>query len=180
MALLDFNSNPVCAGVGPTALAEPKNIGELAAYIAVGVFMILTSAAYMYMRQYRRRLRIRSLNPIVMGSIGSAIVIFIRGAYNYIGRQYLPCSSNLVLVYFFFVLNLVPDNLLVTSFLVKQKYREMVMTKGLLIHGKPTGMMSQQPPANHRVNPSGSDLGLESANNNKSHLSMLDQQQPQA
>ena len=125
--LATFNTNPVCSGVGPTDVPQdPGRIVKLVISLAVGVFIVVTSFWYLYVRQYRRRLRIRSLNPIVMGSFGSAIVIFIRAGYNFVGRQYLPCGSELALAYLFFILNLAPDNLSVASFLVKQSLRRQL------------------------------------------------------
>jgi hypothetical protein len=130
--LAAFNTNPGCEGVVVTNIpTEPRKDVALAIYISLAGFMIITSVWYFYMRQYRRRLKIRSLNPIVLGSIGSAIIILVRAGYNFAGREHFMCSTNLGLMYLFFVFNLVPDNLQVTAFLVKQKYRQHVAVTGI-------------------------------------------------
>jgi hypothetical protein len=121
---------------------EPGRDAALGVYVAVALFMIFTSGFYLYMRYYRRRLKIRSLNPIFMGSIGSAIIILIRAGYNYSGREYLPCGGNLALIYCFWILNLLPDNIQAASFLVKQKFRAQFAEKNLFAHVKHTGAES--------------------------------------
>jgi len=78
---------------------------------------------FIAVRQFRRRLFIRSLNPIVLGSLGSAICLLIRAGYNYVGREHLSCTGNLALIYCFFILNVVSENMFVASFMVKQGFR---------------------------------------------------------
>ena len=150
-----FNTNPVCFGVGPTDTPQdPDRIVAIVIYVLAATMILTTSAWYMYVRQYRRRLRIRSLNPIVMGSIGSAIVLLVRAAYNYAGREYLSCSGNLTLIYAFFLLNASSDNMLVASFLVKQKLRLQMASKNFPVAA--TQKHSNTESDKKRNNPTGS------------------------
>ena len=135
--LSQFNQNPVCSGVGVTEV--PDKVGSelaLAFYMIGAGYVLITSVMYLYMRNYRRRLKIRSMNPIVTSSIGSAIIIIIRGVYNYVGRENLLCSSSTSFMYIFCILNLVPDNMAVSQFLSKQKYRQEMMSRGVSVARK--------------------------------------------
>lgn len=131
--LAEFNTNAACAGAGPSDVpVEPSRTIGLVFYVSAAIFMLVTSIWYIYMRQYRRRLKIRALNPIVTGSMGSACIILVRAYYNYVGREYFSCSANLAFAYLFFLFNLVPDNLLVSSFLIQQKLREHFATAAVV------------------------------------------------
>lgn len=122
--LAQFNTDPQCAGVGVIGVGNTnKRYIVLIVYCIVAVLVLASSVWYMYMRQHRRRLAIRSLNPIVMGSVGSVICLLIRAGYDFVGREHLTCAGSLTLFYLFFLLNVVPDNILVTSFLAKQGFR---------------------------------------------------------
>lgn len=133
--LAGFNTNPICLGFGPTDVpVDPYKTVSLVIYVLAAAFMVVTSMWYMYIRRYRRRLRIRPLNPIIVGSIGSSCIILVRAYYNYVGREYMLCSVNVSFAYIFLIFNLIPDNLLVTSFLVQQKLRDHIATTNLVPH----------------------------------------------
>jgi len=97
----DFNSNPACFGVGPTQGAtNPYSMGQFVSFMIFSALMVLTAVATLYMRKWRRRLRVRTPAPIFISSFGGMVIILIRISYDLIGRQYFPCSWNLTLFYF--------------------------------------------------------------------------------
>lgn len=125
--LAQFNTNPACDGVGPTGLPkQSRRITALTIYLIGIAYAIVTTIWYFHMRKHRRRLLIRSLNPLITGSLGSAGIILIRATYDYIGREKMSCALNIALIYLFFIFNIVPENLTVAAFFVKQQYREQL------------------------------------------------------
>jgi hypothetical protein len=95
-----FNTNPACYGVGPSQPAGKNfSIVQIAIVIPVGFLMLVTAVLLLYMRRYRRRIRIRSPLPVILGSFGGLIIIIIRASYDYIGREYLSCTLDVAMFY---------------------------------------------------------------------------------
>jgi hypothetical protein len=97
-----FNTNPACDGVGPSYTAsETYGLGQLAFFASIVVVMFTLTSFALYRRRFRRRLRIRSPVPLLVGSYLGFALIIIRAYYNYVGREYFPCTFDLVLYYLF-------------------------------------------------------------------------------
>ena len=98
----DFNANVECLGVGPSAPAgDSFRTAQLAICIVITCGMLLTTMATLWMRKHRRRLRIRSPLPMLIGSFGGITIILVRSSYDYIGREYFPCAAEVAVFYTF-------------------------------------------------------------------------------
>ena len=61
--------------------------------------MILSGILTLHGRRFRRRLRIRSVLPIVLGNFIGSCYFFLRGSYDFIGREYMSCTLNVTIYY---------------------------------------------------------------------------------
>lgn len=95
-----FNTNPACVGVGPTEpVRDPYKTTQLVIFSIIAVFILTTTLFFLWRRANRRRLRHRSLVPIVFGSIFGTVFMMTRVHYNYVGKQYFACTFSTVLYY---------------------------------------------------------------------------------
>jgi len=117
-------SGPACAGQGPTAPASTYGVAQFAVVIVAVIYMILTSIITLYMRRFRRRLRVRSLLPIVLGSTGGIAFVLIRAVYDLIGIEHFPCTLLVAMYYIFPIVVVSTDLVSIVSFLAKQYKRQ--------------------------------------------------------
>ena len=93
--------NPACVGQGPAY--EPSNPfkgAQLGVAIYFVLYFIITAALTLFMRRHRRRLRARgTVQSILVGVVGSVVILLIRTSFNYAGRQYLPCTVDVLMYY---------------------------------------------------------------------------------
>jgi hypothetical protein len=113
-----------CVGVGPTAPVSTYGVVQFGVMLAVVVFMLVTAGVTVYMRQFRRRLRLRSMTPLVFGSFIGAGFILIRIVFDLVGIEHFPCTLNVLLFFMVPVVAFIPDLVSIAVFLSKQARRQ--------------------------------------------------------
>jgi hypothetical protein len=113
-----------CFGQGPTAPASEYGLIQFIVMMVIVISMLVSACFTLYMRQYRRRLRIRSFLPLLFGSFGGAALIVIRISYDLVGIEYLPCSLTVSIFYLVAVIVIGPDLVSIAVFLSKQAKRQ--------------------------------------------------------
>jgi hypothetical protein len=129
---MEPNKSEVCLGVGPTAPAGTYGLVQFIILTIICIFMLITAIATLYMRNFRRRLRLRSILPIVSGSFVAIILIMIRASYDLIGIEYFPCTLTMSMHYLNPVFVVGPDLVSIASFLAKQYKRQTLNSNTLL------------------------------------------------
>ena len=124
-----MSSASICAAIGPTAPASLYGVVQFGVMLFVVIFMLVTAALTLYYRQFRRRLRIRSVLPLLYGSVIGAGFILVRIVFDLIGIEYFPCTLNVLLFYMVPVINFAPDLVSIAVFLSKQARRQHLNAK---------------------------------------------------
>lgn len=105
--------------------SQPYQSIQLAIYIIAVIFLFSTSIFYLRMSSRRRRLKIRSLNSVIFGSMGTVAILLSRAYYGTQGRDNLRCSSDLSMVYLFALVNIGIDFSEAACFVSKRHLRQV-------------------------------------------------------